>query len=444
MIEQTIERDWTQLDPVETAPAAEMQAWQLGRLREQLTYVTQHSAFYREAFRRAGVGPEDLRTLDDLRRFPLTTKDDLHRHADEFVCVEPEAVYDYGATTGTTGAPVLLPVTQRDWERMVVSATRGMRQVGIGPGDVVQLTAAFDQLFAVGFPLALACRRLGAATVRMGPGNTGRQVDILRRTGANWLICGSQYLLTLAREAVENGLDPRRDLAVRAAVVLAQAVRGENWRPNALHRKIDQAWGIELYEDYGSMEMYAGFIDCSHHGGHHTCWDRHAFEVLDPETLEPVPDGEVGELVFTHLTTEGIPLVRFRQGDLVRMETAPCACGRTAPRIMEALGRTDEMLKIKDTSVYPRQIEDAIMEVPGVEVYVVEVDIDEGGRERILVRVSAPEGPENVTELVRDRVKARARLSPVVSLVSREEIIAAQNALGTRKAKTFWDRRPSS
>lgn len=418
-----------------------MREWQAARLREQLEYVAARSAFYREAFRRAGVGPEDIRTLNDLRRFPLTTKEDLRERAEDFVCVSPHEVCDYGATTGTTGPPVLLPVTARDWERMVDTTARLVTQVGIGRGDTVQISAAFDQLFTVGMPIDLGCKRVGAATVRMGPGNTARQVEVLRRTRATWIVCGAQYLLTLAAEAASQGLDPKRDFALKGALVLAQPIRGRGWKPNALHRRICEVWDIDLFADYGSMEIYSGLADCPQAGGHHSVWDRHVFEVLDPETGEPVPEGEVGELVFTHLGLEGVPLVRFRQGDLTRMETQPCRCGRTAPRIMEMLGRTDEMLKIKDTSVYPRQIEDAILDVSGVEAYVVEVDTDEAGRDRLTIRLTCAPGVDDLAARVRDRVRAQTRLTPVVCTGNIEEIVAAQNALGTRKAKTFWDRR---
>lgn len=428
--------------PVEVAPAAEMGRWQAERLREQLAYVAARSPFYAEAFRSAGVAPDDLHTLDDLRRFPLTTKDDLREHASDFVCVSREAICDYGATTGTTGPPVLLPATQADWDGMLDTVVRGVRQVGIGPGDTVQITVAFDQLFTVGIPLDLACKRAGAATARMGPGNTARQVQVLHQTRATWLISGAQYLLALGAEAAAAGLDPKRDLAVKAAIVLAQPVRGPGWRPNALHERIAEMWDIPLFSDYGSMEVYAGFFDCPHFGGHHTYWDRHVVEVLDPETLDPVPDGEVGELVFTHLGAEAMPLVPFRQGDLSRIETHPCSCGRTAPRIMEILGRTDEMLKIKDVSVYPRQIEDAIMQVRGVELYVVEVEAAGAGREQVHIRLAAAADPEVVAAQVRDRVKAQARITPLVTIAAAGDIAAIHAAGGTRKAKTFWDRRP--
>jgi phenylacetate-CoA ligase len=414
---------------------------QLRKLRKQLAYLAEHSVFYREKLSQAKMAPEELQCLDDLQAIPRTDKGEFRQHQRDIVCASPKEVVDIGATTGTTGEPLLLPASRADWDELVEILTRGMHGLGLTDGDVFQIAVAFDQLFSLGAPMDDALKNLGVTVVRTGPGNRRMQVEIMRRVGSTGILATPDYMQLLGQQAREMGYDPGQDFNLRLALLVGHGLYTAEWKPNSLNRRVAETWGIEVYSDYGSMEMLAGLIECEEHGGHHVPADQIIVEITDPETGRQLHSGEQGEVVVTHLSRTGTPLLRFRQGDVASMQTTPCTCGRTTPRVMAVLGRLDHALKVKGVTLYPDQIQEALMSIPAVEAYVVEAHEDVGG-DRFHVHIACTQEVESVLKQVRTKLKASLRVSPqVLEVATQEEITERWFARGTRKPQKFWDHR---
>lgn len=427
----------------EVLSSGELSEFQFDLLRRELKYIFEHSPYYKRKFKDANVRLEDIRCIEDfIEKVPFTTKGELRAYNDQFICVPNSEIVDIGATTGTTGSPVFIPMTRNDWFNVIDTVTRSLVDLGVKSNDVFQISTAFDQLFSAAICFDYASKRLGITTVRTGPGNLRRQIEIMRRLKTTVIFSTPDFMLLLAREAEKLGLNPQRDFNLRMGIFVGQNLYTPDWRPNSLNRRIRDIWGIEVYSDYGSMEMMASFVECSRHGGHHVFADHFFVEVVDPETGEPVRPGEPGEFVFTHLSREGMPLVRYRQGDIVTHQVGRCVCGRTTPRVMSVIGRVDNMMKIKGVSVYPEQIEEALLEVPGLTAYLIEAYTDSEGVDRIKIKVSFEGDRDEIFSEVEKAVKGRARVKPdVIEPMPRDEIIKIWFSRGTRKPKRFWDRR---
>ena len=430
------------LSEFETMSPEAMRGLQVQRLKHQLEYVWTHSPFYRRKLGEAGIAPADIETLEDFQRIPFTTKSELRDHNEEFFCVGSKRIVDIGASAGTTGRPVLLPASGRDWEDLIRLKMRYLVGLGIGDDDVFQIAAAFDQLFSLGTPIDDALKRLGVAVVRTGPGNARRQLEVMRRVGTTAILCTPDFMFLLDEEARRLGLDPQLDFSLRMGIFFGQSLHTQDWRPNDLNRRIADLWGIDVYSMYGTMEMLGAFVECKHHTGHHIYPDRVLTEIIDPETGACLQPGDTGEFVFTHLIKEATPLIRFRQGDITRIETEPCRCGRTTPRLMAVLGRVDQMMKIKGTSVYPQQIEEALQGVAEVTAYLIEAYTDERNTDRVRIK-AAIDGPQDaIFAEIRAAVKAKARIAPdLIEPATQEEIVETWFSKSTRKPKRFWDNR---
>jgi phenylacetate-CoA ligase len=429
-------------NPLEGISAEAMMAYQWNRLQEQLHYVYNHAPFYRDRFLKCGLHPQDIKSLSDFNKIPITRREDLSRNNDRMICVPSRALVDIGATTGTTGAPILLPVTYEDLIRTVETIERNVVIVGITPDDIVQFCIAFDQLFSAGTVWYDALRNIGATSVRMGPGNIKRQIDIMQRLGCTAILATPDFMLGLAQEAKNQGLNPRTDFKLRKGIFLGQSLHTNEWKPNALSIRIQEEWGLEVHSLYGSTEMFAGFVECTEHGGHHVHSDHFLMEILDPDTGDVVAPGEPGELVITHLLMKGMPLIRYGQGDITTIDAEPCKCGRTTPRIMAIRGRIDQMIKVKGVSIYPEQIEETLMNILQISAYVIDLYTDASGRDQLRIKI-APESPnDGLFSRVSNAIKARTRIAPdIIEWITEEEAHRICYSYGSRKPKHFWDKR---
>ena len=242
----------------DTLPLNQIQRMQLLLLKEQLEYAWKRSKFYRNKFKEAGITPDDIKSLKDIRKIPFTTKEELRVFNDDFICVPNRKVVDIGATTGTTGTPILLPATKNDLKRLLGTYKRSFRALGINRDDIVQLSVAFDQLFPIGVTANATLKEIGATVVRMGPGNTKRQIEIMKRVKSTVIFCSPDYMLTLADTAKETGLDPIKDFSLRMGLYHGHPLFDRNNQPTMLAKKVQDTWGIEGFSCYGSMEMFSG------------------------------------------------------------------------------------------------------------------------------------------------------------------------------------------
>jgi phenylacetate-CoA ligase len=344
---------------LETLNPAALQELQLERLRQTVQRAAQ-SPFYGRRLQEAGVGAASLRSVEDIRRIPFTTKDDLRTHGLSMLTRPLTDMVRLHASSGTTGQATVIYYTRQDIETWADLVARSLYMTGMRATDVFQNMMGYG-LFTGGLGFHYGAERLGALTIPIGAGNSQRQVQLMQQFNTSAVHIIPSYALYLLNTFAHSGLDPR-DLPLRLAFLGAEP-HSEDMR-----RRIEHAYGLKAYNSYGLSEMNGPGVafECPEQNGMHVWEDAFLLEVLDPDTLEPVPPGVPGELVFTNLTRQGMPLLRYRTRDLASYDDAPCACGRPFRRLSRIMGRTDDMLIIKGVNIFPMQIDKVLMAMPEV------------------------------------------------------------------------------
>lgn len=369
---------------LETLEPIRLQDLQLTRLRDTLRRAAT-STFYGERLAEAGVSAADLRSLDDIRKIPCTTKNDLRARGKDMLTVPLTELVRLHASSGTTGQATVIYYTRADLEAWADLLARSMYMTGVRKGDVFQNMMGYG-LFTGGLGFHYGGERLGCLTIPAGAGNSKRQVQLLQDFHTTVIHIIPSFALYLLNTFAAAGVDPR-DLPLRIAFVGAEP------HTEDMRRRIEDAYGLKAFNSYGLSEMNGPGVafECPEQNGMHVWEDAYLLEVLDPQTLEPVPPGVIGELVFTNLTRQGMPLIRYRSRDLASYEDSPCPCGRTARRISRIQGRTDDMIIIKGVNVFPMQIEQVLLAMPEVYTnYLVELT-RENFNDQMVVKVEVQE-----------------------------------------------------
>jgi len=346
---------------LETLDRAKLEKLQLKRLKAIVSRAYERNPVYRKSFDDAGVRPADLKTLDDLARFPTINKTIFRdTYPMGLSCVDKSEIKEMHMSSGSTGTPVVMPYTQGDLDQWASCMARCYAMAGAKPTDVVQITPSFG-LFNGGFGMYHGARKYGMFVVPAGAGNTARQIKLARDFGTN-VITGVVSYGTRLIEELEAAGAKLPDL--RAGIFGAEAFS------DAMKKRLTEGLGIEVFDIYGMTETGGvGTLgqDCRAHDGIHVWEDHYVIEILDRETHRPLPDGEIGELTITALTREALPVIRFRTGDLSKILTREkCACGRTHLKVSPIMGRVDDMLIAKGVNFFPSQIEQALLTIPGV------------------------------------------------------------------------------
>ncbi len=340
----------------------DLEQLQLERLEATINRAYLNVPFYRKKFDELGVDPDQVRSLDDLRRLPFTTKDDLRENYPYGMFAVPlREVVRIHASSGTTGIPTVVGYTRNDiktWSNLVA---RILTAGGVTKDDVVQIAFGYG-LFTGGFGLHYGAERIGASVIPISSGNTKRQIKIMQDFKTTTLICTPSYALLIADTMYEMGVNVN-GLSLKYGLFGA-----EPWSEGMRH-EIEEKLKIIATDNYGLSEVMGPGVagECLQRRGLHINEDHFIFEVINPDTLDPVRPGEIGELVITTLTKEAFPMIRYRTRDLTRLITEPCACGRTFYRMSKILGRTDDMLIVKGVNVFPSQIETVLFEIEGTE-----------------------------------------------------------------------------
>ncbi len=336
--------------------AEEREALQLERLRETAARCYENIPFYKKAFDEAGFDPYAIESLADLQKAPFTMKQDMRdAYPFDLFAVPQSEVRRIHASSGTTGTATVVGFSEADMAMWGDCFARGIDMAGGGEGSVVQVAYGYG-LFTGGLGASEGCRRIGAVELPMSSGNTKRQVKLMKDFGTEVICCTPSYAVLIADTAIEMGEDPR-EWPVKAGILGA-----EPWS-NEMRKDIEEKMGIKALDIYGLSEVMGPGVahECWEQDGLHVADDHFLVEVIDPETCEPVPDGEWGELVFTSLSKECCPLMRYRTRDISRIVPGQCACGRTSVRIDRIAGRTDDMLIIRGVNVFPSQIEEVVV-----------------------------------------------------------------------------------
>ncbi len=393
---------------LETMPSEALRALQLDRLRTQLRRVYDNVPLYRRKYDEAGFEPDSLETLGDLKRVPFTVKDDL-RAAYPFgmFAVPLRDIVRVHSSSGTTGQVSVVGYTRGDIERWSDLMARTFACAGATADDIVQVTYGYG-LFTGGLGAHYGSERLGAMTIPVSGGNTARQVQILKDFGVTVLACTPSYALLIAETAASMGVDIR-SLPLKVGVFGA-----EPWS-EAMRSQIEDALGITAIDIYGLSEVMGPGVasECRHKQGLHVFEDHFLIEILDPHTMEPVADGEQGEVVFTTLTKEGIPVIRYRTRDISRIIPGECACGRTFRRMERVTGRTDDMLIIRGVNVYPSQIEQVLMGIPGVAPHYQVVLGKRGSMDTVEVQVEV--GPDFAFDEIRELESLQRKVAGAIA-----------------------------
>lgn len=398
-------------DPAaETMPQQQRQALQLDRLRDCITRVG-GVPFYRKAFAEAGVTADDIRSLDDLRRLPFTTKADLRDHYPlGFLAVPRKDIARFHGSSGTTGKPTFVAYTSDDLRTWADLCARFLVAGGLRNEHTAQIAFGYG-LFTGGFGLHYGIERVGAAIVPASSGNTPRQIMLMRDLGVEVLICTPSYALNIAEVARQEGLDPRK-LPLRYA-----HLGGEPWTED-MRLQIERQLNISAFNNYGLSEVIGPGVsgECMCRSGMHIQTDHFLVECIDPDTLEPVEPGQPGELVFTAITKQAMPIIRYRTRDIASVDYAPCDCGRTTPRMSRVIGRTDDMLIIRGVNVFPSQIEEALLRVEGTAPhYQIEVDRP-GVLDTVTVRVEVR--PQDFSDIMSRMHKLRDRIDREIQSIT--------------------------
>ncbi len=346
----------------ECMPQDELRILQLYRFKKQLRRVYERVPFYRKKMEEAGITPEDIKSLEDVRHLPFTTKDDFREHYPYgLFAVDLEEIVRIHSSSGTTGKPTVVGYTKRDLETWATLTARVLAAGGVTKKDIVQIAFGYG-LFTGGFGLHYGVEKLGATVIPASSGQTKRQLMIMRDYGTTALVCTPSYALHIAEVMEEMGMSPE-ELKLRVGLFGA-----EPWTEN-MRQQIERALGIDATDNYGLSEVMGPGVagECIEaKSGLHIFEDHFLAEVVDPETLEPVEEGEWGELVLTTLTKEGLPLIRYRTRDITRLYREKCPCGRTFVKMAKPSGRTDDMLIIRGVNIFPSQVEEALLEIEGV------------------------------------------------------------------------------
>jgi len=346
---------------IERMPIEDLHKLQEDRLRSVVRFVYAHSAFYRQRFEDAGVAPDDIKELSDVTKLPFTSKIDLRNtYPTGMFCLPGDWVVRYHVSSGTTGKPTVVGYTQGDIDMWTDSLARALTSVGLGRGDVIQVGYGYG-LFTGGLGLHYGAEKIGATVLPIGAGNTERQIELMQDLGSTAIACTPSYFLYINEVAQKMGISIKDDTKLKAGIFGA-----EPWSDET-RRRIEEATGIKAYDIFGTSEMSGPLCtECHLQNGIHIWADLFLIEVVDPKTGEQVEDGERGELVVTTLDKWAFPLIRYRIGDITILNNEPCECGRTHPRIMRILGRTDDMIVVRGINVFPSQVESVLMRIPEV------------------------------------------------------------------------------
>lgn len=411
------------------------------RLAWQKTFrrAAARSPFYREHFRKAGIGLRTPVPFERLAEIPPIDKDAISARASDFLCAPENRISDIVTTSGSTGQPLVWKLTDRDLERLAVNESYSFSCAGLARGDTVILAVALDRCFIAGMAYFLGLRKLGCAIERVGPASPLMHLDMIRRTRPTAIVGVPSFLCLLAQKAVEAGCDPA-GLGIRKAICIGEPIREADLSLNRTGALLERQWGARTFSTYGNTELANSLCECEAGCGGHVHPEFLYIEALDEEG-RPVPDGVPGELTATTFGVEAMPLIRYRTGDYAAIYREPCRCGRASARLGPIVGRKQHKLKIKGTTIFPSTLRRVLEESPGVRSSVIIARRAQDLSDTVEVRAACAGDGAAVLAALRERFQAEAKVTPQLTVAAPEEIEALQMPEGARKRRYFVDLR---
>ncbi len=420
------------------SPHSVIAARQNELLQRHIRYLAGNSPFYRSMFADLGVTPETVSCPGDLAQLPFTGKSDLENRREEFLAVDQREIVDLCLTSGTTGKPVAMLQSAHDLERLAYNEELSFRAAGISSADRVLVAVATDRCFMAGLAYFLGLTRIKATVLRGGSSTTALTTELIKNFHPSAIVGVPSLLLHIGEKLRQEGITPS-ELGIKRMICIGEPVRDQDFRLSPLGARLGELWHTRIFGTYASTEMATSFTDCPEGCGGHLLPELMVTELVD-ETGSRVSPGEFGEVVVTPLSVTGMPLLRFKTGDIAKLHVDPCTCGRNTPRLGPVVGRKSQMLKCRGTTVYPPAIFTVLQGMDGVRGYYIEAESEFALSDRIRVVVGSSD-PTLSCSFVAERIAAAIRVRPEVVIVPPEEIVRVTIREDKRKPVTFFDHR---
>ena len=425
---------------IEYSSPSEIKTFQEEKLGEALVYLQKNSPYYQRVFAENGIDISKIKTIEDLQKVPFTEKKDLQLYNKDFLCCQKDKIIDYITTSGTLGEPVTFACTEKDLQRLAYNEKKSFSCAGVKPGNIVQLMTTLDKRFMAGLAYFLGLREMGASVIRVGNGIPELQWDTIKRIKPDTIMCVPSFILKLIQYAEAHDIDYKNS-SIKRIIGIGEGLREQDFSLNLLGRRIKEKWDVQLFATYSSTEMGATFSECEYGVGGHVHPELIIVEIIG-EDDKPVADGEAGEIVITTLGVEGMPLLRFRTGDIAAKRIEQCRCGRNSYRLTPLVGRKNNMIKLKGTTLYPPAINDVLDNINYIENYVIEAYTNDNGTDEITVKIGIDKMPDfDVVKELKDSFRSRIRVAPQIEILPVEEIRRINFPPKSRKPIKFIDNR---
>lgn len=415
---------------IEFSSLTDIKNYQEKQLIEQLNYLKLHSPFYKKLFASHKIDLNAIKKTEDLVAIPTTSKEIFNEQNFDFLCVEKGKIIDYTTTSGTTGKPVTVALTENDLQRLAQNEQQSFETAGAKSADVFQLMLTLDRQFMAGMAYYLGLRKIGAGIVRVGSVSPAMQWDNILRFKPNAIVAVPSFILKMIEYAEANNISLQNS-SIEKAICIGEPLRNADLTPNILTKRILDKWKIQLHSTYASTEMQTAFTECEHGNGGHLQPDLLLLEILD-EDGNQLKAGEFGEVTITSLGVEAMPLLRYRTGDIACYFQEPCTCGRNSIRISPIVGRKNQMIKYKGTTIYPPAIYDALSQVSEIKDYLVEISKNEIETDEILIYIAQNGDVDVVERKIKNALQSKLRVIPALDFVSSQQLNAMRPS-DTRK-----------
>jgi phenylacetate-CoA ligase len=409
----------SRLGEIEFSTSAAINNMQQNKLQETLEFVAQNSAYYQRLFATHAIHTKEI-TLENLKQLPFTTKDDLAAHNQDFLCIPKSKIADYVTTSGTLSDPVTFYLSANDLERLAYNEALSLQCAEGTAHDVFQLMTTQDKLFMAGIAYFLGIQKLRAGSIRVGPGSAHAQWDCIKRFSPTTLIAIPSFIPRLLDYANEHQID-FAGTSVKKIICLGEPIRNADFSLNELGKRIQSQWDVKLFSTYASTEMGSAFTECGHGVGGHAHPELLILEVVAADG-NAVADGGLGEVVITTLGVEGMPLLRYKTGDLCHVHYCSCRCGRNTPRLGPVMGRKQQMIKYKGTTLFPQSIFNVLNMMPQIELYQVEVKRDEYQNDLITILLTEKLNTIDFNHELHSLFKSKLRVTPEIIFLNDTEL----------------------
>lgn len=404
------------IQSVEQFSPEDLKAFQWKEIQKMLAYIASRSPYYQKLFDHHRIRIENVRNIHDFEQLPVTTKDDLQEQNESFICVPKKDIAEFTTTSGTLGQPVHIALTHNDLERLAYNEYLSFQTIGLTPEDRVQLMLTLDRQFMAGMAYYSGLRKTGATIIRSGPGNIAGQWQLIQQYQTTALVAVPSFLLKMINE--KTGIIPG---SLKKVLAIGEPLRDDQNKLTALADKISRALNVRLFGTYASTEMQTAFTECAEGCGGHLHPELIYVELLDDHD-HSVPTGQPGELTITTFGITGMPLLRYKTGDMFRMDTQACRCGRTTPRLSALLGRKKQMIKLKGTTFYPPALDNLLHEIAGIEDYGLSIRKDQWGNDQLQLFVQTNSPREMIREQIGNICRQKLRAVPDISFLSAPEM----------------------